>query len=134
MPNMLNGVERRRKLYERILLTGRVYVHERRLADDNGGVEREVFEYKGRNFVGRLQPIFRRPDMGVLGDASVEMVDLRIVYPWSEEIKQHDRLQINDSIYSIRNLYDNVDDAMTNQAYVSIIPTEDLPYPPEIVP
>jgi hypothetical protein len=59
--------------------------------------------------------------MGEAGDAIMEMSDLRFVYPVWVNIDQEDRVRVNNVDYTIRNLYDNVDDAMTNQAYVAAL-------------
>lgn len=132
MSSLLDNLQARRNAFNRIILTGRIFLLQRTLVGDGYGTKVEKFEYKGINFPGRLQPIFRRPD-GTYTDAVLEMGDLRVVYPADIIIDQADRLQINNKSYSIRNIYDNVDDAMTNQCYVSEI-SGDMTYPPVIVP
>jgi hypothetical protein len=118
---LLEGLEERRALVEENLLTSTGYRLARVLVDDLGGTERETFELDPMGFPCRIQPIFRRPDMGEAGDAIMEMSDLRFVYPVWVNIDQEDRVRVNNVDYTIRNLYDNVDDAMTNQAYVAAL-------------
>jgi len=132
MASLLDRVNQRRRAMKRVLLTATVYHLKRVLVDDGGGTQIEEFRYIGFAFKGRLQSQFRRPDENrpdATGYATIDFADLCLVYPYDVKLEQEDRIQVNDRVYTIRNLYDNIDDAMTNQAYVVLIPGV-VPDPP----
>jgi hypothetical protein len=123
--SLLDGLAERRALIESVLLTATGYIVRRVLVNDGMGTDVETFvKDTGSAFKCRLQPYERRPDQGMVGDAIYESIDYLLVYPTNVTLIEVDRIMVNDETYSIRHPYDNVDDQMSRQAYLTKIQQE----------
>ncbi len=90
------------------------------LTKDAGGTDIETWPLRSDlKFRCTIQPVKRRPVSGVTGDVEVDMMDAVFVYPANITLDQTSRISVNDVVYTIREVYDNVNTAMTNQAYLA---------------
>lgn len=111
----------RRNLVKKTLLNAECFVLKRALVDDGGGTEVETFTKVATPFKAQLQTIFERAQDQSAGGADMDFSDLKLVYDHAVELKQFDRLEIGRRTYTVRNVYDNISTALTNQAYVTVI-------------